>query len=419
MADLLPPGPDVSGAPKLLGITGALYVVTLLLFSGRIHTRFRHQNLGWDDYTITFALVSGPPSKSSLPYPFTHVHLQIIAIIEWSLFLAAVQHGAGRHNYYISKPEQIPAQHLLFASTVPWSVSMMFIKISIACMLLRIKQTRPWIIFLWTMIAIQIASCIASLVFQLVQCIPLAAIWDPERYPNAVCAKRESAFISIYVNSAIAITTDLIFAVVPISFITKMQRPLREKIILSCLMGLGVFAATASIVKTTLVKNYGVTGDSLWDAIDLTLWSILEEQTGIIAACIPCLKSPFERILHRIGVLSSAKPSSHHRSHYLTQHGESHQLSSMRPGRKSHGTRIDITSKANAKPSDAQSETSIWPDEEEHDKNYGQRGIVKTMEVQVSSEDDIRGLDHLDEDTGSREWKEGEVSRGTGGWNAV
>ncbi|KAF2728173.1 hypothetical protein EJ04DRAFT_397423, partial [Polyplosphaeria fusca] len=220
------------------------------------------------------------------------------------LFLASSKHGAGRHNYYIPHQSQIEAQHLLYASTLPWAPSMMFIKISIACMLLRIRHTRQWLIFLWSMIAIQIASCIASLVFQLVQCIPMGAIWNPEGHPNATCAKPQSAFISLYVNSAISIATDLIFAAVPFIFIRRMQRPLRERIILSCLMGMGVFAAAASIVKTTLVPYYGITGDSLWDAIDLTLWSILEEQVGIIAACIPCLKSPFERTLHRIGFLS-------------------------------------------------------------------------------------------------------------------
>ncbi|KAF2465221.1 uncharacterized protein BDR25DRAFT_91667 [Lindgomyces ingoldianus] len=384
-----PPGPDISSAPKLLGITGGLYIVALLLYGGRMYTRLRPTpRLGWDDYTITAAL--------------------ILALIEWSLFTASVSYGAGRHNYYVPADKQIPAQHLLFSSTVPWAASMMFIKISIACMLLRIKRTRPWIIFLWTMIAIQIASCVASLVFQLVQCRPLAVIWNPAAHPNAVCTKPESAFISIYVNSSIAIATDLTFAVLPITFIRKMNRPLREKLVLSILMGLGVFAAAASIVKTTLVKNYGITGDSLWDAIDLTLWSILEEQTGIIAACIPCLKSPFEKVLGRMGLLSSKGRTAYGRSGYQN-YGQSgsngHQLSNLRSNR----TGVGMSS---GKASDAQSEESILHSDD--DKVFTQAAggkIVKTTELHFS-EEEIPKVEREDLDPMERK-------KASGKWHAV
>ncbi|KAF2191830.1 hypothetical protein K469DRAFT_654985 [Zopfia rhizophila CBS 207.26] len=375
-----PPGPDVNGAPKLLGITGGLYVVALLLYGGRMYTRLRPvPRLGWDDYTITMAI--------------------ILALIEWALFLTSVQYGAGRHNFYIPASEQVKAQHFLYASTIPWAASMMFIKISIACMLLRIKSTKPWLIFLWSMIGVQVASCIASLVFQLVQCIPLAAIWDPTNHPNAVCTKPETAFISIYVNSAIAITTDLTFAALPITFIRKMQMPMREKIILSCLMGLGVFAATASIVKTTLVKTYGITGDTLWDSIDLTLWSILEEQMGIIAACIPCLKQPFERVLNRMGLLSSIKRSTY--GGYRNEYGnygtrESHKMSAM----KSRGGLGGIGAKA----ADAQSEQSILRDDDKVFRQLGDGKIVKTTELTFQEEE--------------REWKDTERD-GKRTWIAV
>jgi hypothetical protein len=52
-----PPGPNVSGAPKVLGITGGLYIVGFLLFGGRVYTRLRQRNLWWDDYTLIASLV--------------------------------------------------------------------------------------------------------------------------------------------------------------------------------------------------------------------------------------------------------------------------------------------------------------------------------------------------------------------------
>lgn len=403
----------MSGAPKVLGITGGLLLLAFILLGGRTYTRLRKHNLWWDDYTLAAAFV--------------------LALLEWSLFLASSRYGVGRHNYYISHDDQIKAQHLLYASTLPWCLSMMFIKISIACMLLRIRHTKPWLIFLWTMIAVQIASALASLIFQLLECIPLAAVWDPEKHPDATCAKPQAIFASIYVNSAIAITSDLIFAAVPLIFIRKMQRPLREKIVLGCLMGMGLFAATASIVKTTLIPTYGITGDALWDAMDLTLWSHLEEHVGILAACIPCLRSLFERFLHQIGVLShlssTTKYSNQQRRHYsseLTATRKSHQLAKMHAtANGKSGVGVGISGGK----SDANSEVTLWPDEDDKrdavsNSPFDPNSIVRTTELRVSTED-VPRVDMEMEPSGDRlrsedrSWHDGHTVRAKGEWTAV
>lgn len=247
-------------------------------------------------------------------------------------------------------------------------------------MLLRFKRTRGWVILLSCMIGVQIASCIAAIIFQLLLCMPLAAVWDPMNHPDAVCAKPQAGYISIYVNLAIAITTDLLFAALPISFIWKIHRPLLERIVVAILMGLGVFAAITSIVKMTHVKSYGITGDTLWDTIDISLWSMLEEQIGIIVACIPCLKSPFERLLGRLGLLSIIKRETYYpTSDDTCGRGEAHEFSSLKPGNGLGGTR---------KNADAQSEENILPAQVE--ENVFKRGvngqIVKTNDLHFTEE---------------------------------
>ncbi len=42
---------------------------------------------------------------------------------------------------------------------------------------------------------------------------------------------------------------------------------------MAIIMGLGIVASISSIYKTTLAKNYGVTGDTLTDGVALTIWS--------------------------------------------------------------------------------------------------------------------------------------------------
>jgi Fungal rhodopsin domain len=71
-------------------------------------------------------------------------------------------------------------------------------------------------------------------------------------------------------------------------------------------MATGLLATAIACVK--LFVLYAVTHqyalpDSLRDNVGTALWSKLEEQVGIIAACMPCLKRPAEEILRRIGIL--------------------------------------------------------------------------------------------------------------------
>jgi hypothetical protein len=89
-----------------------------------------------------------------------------------------------------------------------------------------------------------------------------------------------------------------------LTFIFKLNRPLREKVILAGLMGLGLFASGAAVVKLLLTKKYVTGPDPLWDMFDLGIWAMVELFVGIYAASIPCLRAPFEAFLRKMGILT-------------------------------------------------------------------------------------------------------------------
>lgn len=105
---------------------------------------------------------------------------------------------------------------------------------------------------------------------------------------------------------------DLALALMPIQLIRGLRRTLQEKILISVLMAMGLFAAGIAGYKMTLSTKV-FKGDPLSTTVELSLWNRLEELVGLIAACMPCLKSHAERLLKRIGVLSTnmgmSKPS--------------------------------------------------------------------------------------------------------------
>jgi hypothetical protein len=72
-------------------------------------------------------------------------------------------------------------------------------------------------------------------------------------------------------------------------------------------MGLGLLCAAAIIPKIVQLRQNGIKGsDYTYTETGIYMWSVLEVYWGIIAACVPVLKSVFEDTLKKLGMLSSA-----------------------------------------------------------------------------------------------------------------
>ncbi|KAK4149390.1 hypothetical protein C8A00DRAFT_18909, partial [Chaetomidium leptoderma] len=269
------------------------------------------------------------------------------------LLLVAIHYGVGRHNYYVPDDEEVLAEKWLFLCQPPFPWALAFSKMSIAWMLIRIQRDRPW--WTWSMYFLMFVSAgiaIVSNIFQLSACKPLAAVWD-HSIVDAVCADPNTSQTSIYVTASITIVTDVALSLAPISFIVNIQRPMREKVALGFVMGLGIFASSASIAKTFMIGSYGKTGDTLMDTVGLTTWSMVEAQLAIIAACIPTLKRLFEKILRQWGLMSSQQSASRSRNGYEKHEDgttrrrgytlETHKLSTMRSQRDAKGSSAATT----------------------------------------------------------------------------
>ncbi|KAH7394672.1 hypothetical protein BKA66DRAFT_598817 [Pyrenochaeta sp. MPI-SDFR-AT-0127] len=259
MASGSPPGPNNSLAPPLIGITAMLHALSWSAFGARIYTRVKPVlRLGCDDYFITAAVT--------------------FDVVVWTPLMISTTYGLGRHNYYVSVADMTQAEKLLFIGQPAFAWALACTKISIVCMLFRVQRGIHWRTFLSIMIVVQVLTAIMNNVFQLSLCKPLPAIWDHTiKNPKCIVA---AMHINIVVSAIVTILTDVILSLLPLTFIIHIHLPLREKIALACLMGLGLVASGASIYKTFLAKNYGVTGDTLRDAVGLALCSMIELQLG-------------------------------------------------------------------------------------------------------------------------------------------
>ena len=92
-----------------------------------------------------------------------------------------------------------------------------------------------------------------------------------------------------YFTTAFSILTDILLVCIPLPLFWKLPLPKREKWIVTVLFALGLFASVASIMRITVLHDVQST-DATFGAVATLNWSVVEVGTGIICACVPCLK---------------------------------------------------------------------------------------------------------------------------------
>lgn len=184
-----------------------------------------------------------------------------------------------------------------------WGWAMAGIKISILLMLLQLQVDTWWRRFCWTLMAFIMIVTIYNMCAQLTQCIPLRKTWDLLGVVPGKCWSSKSIRANLFAVAVFNFTTDFIVAMLPITFLRKMQRPLKDRLIIGVLMALGVFTGVASILKMVFAARFGETGDLNLDGVHVGMWSLLEMLIGFIAACLPYLRSPFQRLLDFLGLI--------------------------------------------------------------------------------------------------------------------
>ncbi|KAN0096715.1 hypothetical protein V8E51_015520 [Hyaloscypha variabilis] len=279
-----PPDGNTTTGPKALAIISIVFAMAIMFYSLRIYTRLRPaKKLDTSDYFISGAVVA--------------------EIIVFSAMVAAVTKGFGRHNYYLTAKDKVNIFRCLFCIEVLGLWVLSLARISVACMLLRLDKAlfTSWKVILWIAIIFQLGAAFGSNICQFIRCRPLHAMWDV--VPHAKCWDPIESWIYGYVFAGISIGSDLTFAIMPMFFVWKLNRPLLERILITVLMALGLFATGAAVLKLYYLRAYNLTvNDSLRTMVVLFIWCRIEEFVLITSACAPFLKSPIEQILSRFGV---------------------------------------------------------------------------------------------------------------------
>ncbi|KAK1828735.1 hypothetical protein QBC39DRAFT_312554 [Podospora conica] len=198
-----------------------------------------------------------------------------------------------------------------FLSIPPWCMGMAFIKLSVGLTLLRIQSGTFYKAFIYINVALAASYGIGNALFVLLSCRPLSAAWGDFGNGDSTCLPPSAIRIASVTGAVVSVTTDVGLSLAPISFLWNLKRPLRERLVLGFLMGLGLLAGISSIIKNVMIADYGKPGVHTWAmSVSISTWTELEMLLGVIAACIPFCKPVIESCFSKMGIsISNTKPA--------------------------------------------------------------------------------------------------------------
>ncbi|KIW88074.1 uncharacterized protein Z519_11184 [Cladophialophora bantiana CBS 173.52] len=272
---------DESNAGALLAIHGTFGGVAILTVLLRLYVRiFMLKSLGVDDYIMAAAAIC-----------------EIGVII---CFVGESNAGMlGRHPALVSPEDATLFSHWRFFHSIIIMIGISLVKISIAFFLRRFVPSKNYQRFLLGCIVFLVAftiSCAGTLIFNCGTRVDANWNFGLRTTGQAKCFSNNT-FTNIGIfNSSINIATDVLFALLPIPVVWKLQANLRTKLTLCFVLSLGLFACISSIIKT--VKQAHALADPDWTYHDsFFMWNNIEFNIGILAASLPSLRPLFARIL--------------------------------------------------------------------------------------------------------------------------
>ncbi|KAL8831610.1 MAG: hypothetical protein Q9191_000761 [Dirinaria sp. TL-2023a] len=296
----IPAGGDGNRAGELDAVAWTWAAVASIFVALRVYSRlYITHNIWWDDHVIVLSTL-----------------LMIAFTILWTVLGAK---SGCRHLFYLTPQQAMSASRLNWITQPVAIMALALGKVSVALLILRIMGKSFWRrIFLYFSMISAILFCGLAIIFTFAQCRPVQALWNPAlvQMGKAKCWKPQTqSNFSIFVGSMyipavrpadLFETTvarlisdraagwlaflDVALATVAISVIIRLQLPATKKILLSSLLGLGIFAAVCACIKTSLIPSIDARSDITWETVTLWIWNANGCGVVIIAACIPTLR---------------------------------------------------------------------------------------------------------------------------------
>ncbi|KAK1964479.1 hypothetical protein LY78DRAFT_659304 [Colletotrichum sublineola] len=272
----LPPGADPSGVDHShsigsvivatvvpITIISTLFALARLFVKGWIQRRIQY-----DDGILLLAVASGWTATGTT--------------------LKAVSLGHGKHVAILTdaqKEETLRWSLMAFAFGI---VALALPKVAIVALINRLlNPSRFHRFFLWTMVLLCVVGLLGNVVGLFAKCPQEAVVQIT--FTKTACLGPERAVAYSISTSAISAATNGYLAVYVALAMRRLKVTRRKRLALVIALVLGVLALFTALFKCTRLNSLG-SPDFTYDPADLMIWTSLEADVVVIAACIPALQ---------------------------------------------------------------------------------------------------------------------------------
>ncbi|KAI1390737.1 uncharacterized protein F4822DRAFT_162356 [Hypoxylon trugodes] len=274
MAAQDPNAPTDSNGGALVVTAIVMLTLTWLSVSLRSFVRAKLTNgFQWDDWLMIAA--------------------QLNFTVSCSLILRGVQNGLGRHNRSLDQYHEIQALMYQALATATYVSNMWLIKLSIGIFLLRLASQNRYKYTLYASIIIVSIWSIVLFFWNIFQCNPVAAQWDYtilQNDPNSRCVSADEIVNAAYALSVMTILSDWLYALLPIPMLWKVKMTMQAKMTVVFVLGLGIFASVATLVRLKFLSDLTDLADILHAGTDAMVWTLVEPGVAIVASSLVTIR---------------------------------------------------------------------------------------------------------------------------------
>ncbi|KAF4960569.1 hypothetical protein FSARC_10442 [Fusarium sarcochroum] len=215
---------------------------------------------------------------------------QIIFTISCVFILEGVQQGMGKHNDAV-KPDEAKVQALMWQAlaTATYILDMMFIKLSIGVFLLRLSVKRVYTYIIWVSLAVISIWSLVLFFWNLFQCNPVEMQWD-FRITDGTCVSADQIVAAAYAISVMTVVSDWLYALLPIPMLWSVKMTKQAKATVIVILGLGIFASVATLVRLRFLADLTDTEDILFAGTDAMVWTLIEPGVAIVASSLATIR---------------------------------------------------------------------------------------------------------------------------------
>ncbi|KAI7760858.1 hypothetical protein LZL87_008070 [Fusarium oxysporum] len=330
--------------PIFINVTIVLGVISGVATALRLWSKFffTKTELGLDDLFIVLTLFIGMPSTAM------NIH-------------GTAGHGEGRDIWTLEFDDITQFGFYFWLLEIFYFAQVSLLKTSLLFFYLRIFPGTAQKL-LWGTIIFNSVFGVLFMFLAAFQCTPVSYFWlnwDGEH--KGTCMN--STAIG-WANASISVAVDVWMLAVPMWYLRKLKLHWKKKIGVAAMFIVGTFVTVVSIIRLQFLVDLGSSHNPTYDQTDISIWSTVEINVGIICASMPALRVILVRLFPSLG------GSSYDSSKY-NNYGEHY-------GRKSH-----IMSRSRARV-----ELPSHTGDSIHTPEHGGIELQRTFHVQYSENDE-------------------------------